>query len=82
MTTMVKEKPMAVSVVEAANVEMAREANEILLQMAKEKAITAVVNPASDAGGVATQPRNVPFQTKFGAEPAMLGLTMLQVLTS
>ena len=73
---------IAVSVAKAANVEMAKEANEILLQMAKEKAMKAVVNPANDAGEMATQPRNVPFQTKFGAEPAMLGLTMLQVLTS
>ena len=83
MTTMVKEKPMIVAnVANVANVVMAKEANEILLQMAKEKAIKAVANPAKDAGKMVTQPRNVPFQTKFGAEPVMLGLAMLQVLTS
>ena len=82
MTTVVKEPTMVANVAKVANGAKTRVANEILLKMAKEKAIKAVVNPAKGAGSMATQPRNVPFQTKFGAIPAMLGQTMLQVLTS
>ena len=82
MTVVIKEPTTLANVAKVANVVKTKAANEILLQMAKEKAIKAVVNPARSAGSKATRLRNVPFQPNFGAIPATLGQTMLLVLTS